>query len=120
MQEQGLGLGRLYDSRTVQTISGKVTAVDSLAARKGGAHGWRRVTLETDQGEMPVILGPAWFLEKHKFNLAPGDTLETLGSRITFEERPCLLAAQVKKGKQTLKLRDKAGLPLWGGPRRRR
>jgi hypothetical protein len=120
LQERGMGLGRLYNPQTVQTITGKVTAVDSLAPRKGGAYGWRRVTLETDQGEMPVILGPAWYLEQQRLTLASGDTLEVIGSRITLEERPCLIAAEVKKGDKTLKLRDNAGLPAWGGQRRRR
>jgi len=115
----GMGWGRRYDPQTVQTITGKVTAVDRLASGKGSASGWRRVTLQTDQEAIPVILGPVRYLEQQKFTLGPGDALEVRGSRITVEENPCLIAAEVKKGKKTLKLRNQDGLPLWSGRPRR-
>ena len=115
----GMGWGRRYDPQTVQTITGKVTAVDNLTSGKGSGVGWRRLTLQTDQEAIPVILGPAWYLEQQKVTLNPGDALEVRGSRITFEERPYLIAAEVKKGKKTLKLRDQDGLPAWGGRPRR-
>jgi len=114
-----MGWGRRYDPQTVQTIAGKVTAVDSLASGKGAAYGWRRITLQTDKEAIPVILGPVWYLEQQKFTLGPGDALEVGGSRITLEENPCLIAAEVKKGKKTLKLRDKDGRPVWSGRPRR-
>lgn len=119
MQERGMGLGRLYDLRTVEIVSGKVTAVESILLPKGGASGWRRISLETDRGILPVILGPAWYLEQQNFTLAPGDFLEIEGSRVTFQDKPCLMAARVKKGQTVLRLRDKTGLPAWGGPKRR-
>ena len=120
LKERGsMGWGRRYDPQTVQTIAGKVTAVDSLASGKGAAYGWRRITLQTDKEAIPVILGPVWYLEQQKFTLGPGDALEVGGSRITLEENPCLIAAEVKKGKKTLKLRDKDGRPVWSGRPRR-
>jgi coenzyme F420-reducing hydrogenase beta subunit len=93
--------------------------LDSVAARKGGAYGWRRVTLETNQQEISVILGPSWYLDQQQIAFTPGDILEVRGSRITYENVSCLMAAQVKKGKKTLKLRNKDGFPLWGGSRQR-
>ena len=115
----GMGWGRQYDPQAVQTITGKVTSIDSLASGKGARFGWRRVSVQTAQEAIPVILGPAWYLEQQKFTLNPGDALEVRGSRITVEERPYLIAAEVKKGKKTLKLRDKDGLPVWSGRPRR-
>ena len=115
----GMGWGRRYDPQTVQTITGKVTAVDNLTSVKGSGVGWRRLTLQTDQEAIPVILGPAWYLEQQKVTVNPGDILEVRGSRITLEERPCIIAAEVKKGKKTLKLRDQDGLPVWSGRPRR-
>jgi hypothetical protein len=114
-----MGWGRRYDPQTVQTITGKVTAVDSLASGKGPGFGWSRITVQTGQEAIPVILGPAWYLEQQKFTLGPGDSLEVRGSRVTVEERPHLIAAEVKKGKKTLKLRDQDGLPVWSGRPRR-
>jgi hypothetical protein len=41
------------------------------------------------------------------------------GSRITFAGKPAIVAAEVKKGDQVLKLRDESGTPLWRGQGRR-
>ena len=38
--------------------------------------------------------------------IAPGDKVEVTGSRITYEGKPTIIAAEVKKGGQVLKLRD--------------
>jgi hypothetical protein len=113
----GMGWGRKYDPQTVETITGKVTAVDRLAPLKGPGYGWCRVSVQTDREEFPVILGPVWYLEQQKFTLNLGDTAEIRGSRVTVEERPYIIAAEVKKGKKTMKLRDQNGLPVWGGRR---
>lgn len=40
-------------------------------------------------------------------------------SKIAFGGKPALIAAQVKKGDEVLKLRDDAGFPVWSGWRRR-
>jgi len=50
---------------------------------------------------------------------APGDKVEVTGSRITYEGQPTIIAGEVKKGEQVLKLRDAAGVPAWAGQGRR-
>jgi hypothetical protein len=45
--------------------------------------------------------------------------IEVKGSRVTFEGKPALIAAEVRKGDEVLKLRDEAGMPLWSGWRRK-
>lgn len=42
-----------------------------------------------------------------------------MGSRISFEGNPAIIAAEVKKGDEVLKLRDEKGVPFWSGWRRR-
>ena len=49
---------------------------------------------------------------------SPKDSVEIKGSRVTFEGKPAIIAAEVKKGGETLTLRDDAGLPVWSGWRR--
>jgi hypothetical protein len=51
--------------------------------------------------------------------IMPGDKIEVKGSRITFQGKPTIIAAEVKKGEETLKLRDENGFPVWAGWRRR-
>jgi hypothetical protein len=52
---------------------------------------------------------------KQDLTLAPKDQVEITGSQITFQGKPVIIAAQVKKGDQSLKLRDVAGIPAWAG-----
>jgi hypothetical protein len=41
------------------------------------------------------------------------------GSRVTFDGKPAIIAATVRKGDEELALRDAAGRPVWSGWRRR-
>jgi hypothetical protein len=47
-----------------------------------------------------------------------GDTVDVKGSRITYNGKPAIIAAEVKKGDAVLKLRDENGFPAWSGWRR--
>jgi len=77
------------------------------------------ITLRTGTETIPVHLGPEWFLEKQDAALEKGDKLEVTGSRVSFEGKPAIIASEVKKGEQTLKLRDDKGVPIWSGWMRR-
>jgi hypothetical protein len=108
---------KLYDPKTIESISGEVVTVDVVPMRgmSGGVH----LTLKTEKETIPVHLGPSWYLERQDLKLAPKDTVEIKGSRVTFNGKPAVIAAEVKKGDETLVLRDEAGLPAWSAMRRR-
>lgn len=109
--------GRLYDAKTVETIAGEVTAVEQMTPRDmgPGVH----LTLKTDKETVSVHLGPAWYIERQETRLAAGDKVEIKGSRITFQDKPAVIAAEVHKGDEVLMLRDASGFPMWAGWRRR-
>lgn len=44
--------------------------------------------------------------------------VEVKGSRITFDGKPVVIAAEVKKGQDVLHFRDENGVPVWSGWRR--
>ncbi len=111
--EGGAGYERMYDPKTVQTVSGEVVSVDKIPDQKTG-YGVS-LTLKTVKETIPVYLGPAWFLEKQDLTFAPQDQVEVTGSQIIFQGKPALIAGQVQKGDKSLKLRDPAGLPAWAG-----
>jgi hypothetical protein len=117
----GWGMGsqynRMYNSATVETISGIVEAVEKVTPMKGmysGVH----VMLKTDKETVSVHLGPEWYIERQDVKLEKGDKIEVKGSRITFEGKPAIIAAELKKGDSVLILRDSAGVPAWAGWRR--
>ena len=110
---EGAGYDRLYDPKTVETVSGEVVSVDKSTDRGMGY--WVSLTLKTGQETILVYLGPGWFLEKQDLIFAPKDKVEITGSQITLQGKPVIIAAQVKKGDKSLKLRDPAGIPAWAG-----
>jgi len=109
----GAGYDRMYDPKTVVTVSGEVVSVDKITAR--GMDSGVSLTLKTAKETILVYLGPGWFLEKQDLTFAPKDQVEITGSQITFQKKPAIIAAQVKKGEKSLKLRDPAGIPAWAG-----
>ena len=114
----GGAYGRMYDAKTVETVAGEVTKVDRIVPMRGMSGGVH-VVLKTDKGEVSVHLGPQWYLENQDVEIAPGDKLEITGSRATIQKQPALIAAEVRKGDEVLKLRDAAGVPVWAGWRKR-
>ena len=113
----GGAYGRVYDPKTVETITGEVTKVDRITPMRGMSGGVHLV-VKTDKGDVSVHLGPQWYLENQDVKIEPKDTVEITGSRVTLQGQPVLIAAEVKKGDEVLKLRDEAGTPRWAGWRK--
>ncbi len=105
-----------YNPQTVTTVKGQVESLGSY-----GMTGWRSapgmqtqgLVLKTDKGNISINLGPPWYVSKQGFYLKQEDSLEVTGSKVTRDDHTWLLAAQVKKDGQTLKVRDEKGVPLW-------
>lgn len=109
---------RMYDAKTVETLKGEVMKVESFIPGRGFSKGIH-VALKTDTETISVHLGPAWFMDNQETGLAVKDRIEVIGSRIVFEGKPALVAREVRKGDQVLRLREEDGTPLWAGWRRR-
>lgn len=117
----GWGMGskyqRIYDPKTVETISGTVESVDKIAPMRGMSYGIHLV-LKTDKETISVHLGPGWYIERLDTKIGKGDKIEVKGSRVTMMGKPAIIVAEVKKGDSVLKLRDESGIPVWSGWRR--
>jgi len=114
----GSPYARLYDAKTVETVSGEIVSVDKLTPMKGMSGGVH-LQLKTEKDTVSVHLGPSWFIENQDVKIEPKDKIEVRGSRVTFDGKPAIIAAEVKKGDEVLKLRDENGVPIWAGWRRR-
>lgn len=116
---QGDGEGKPvpYNLKTVETVQGMVVAAPRPTP-KGGMPERAQLTLKTEKETLTVYLGPGWFLEKQGMKISDLDRVQVTGSRITVQGQPALLAGEVRKGEQVLKLRNEQGQPLWRGPRK--
>ncbi|MBE7446578.1 MAG: DNA-binding protein [Planctomycetia bacterium] len=118
----GWGMGapysRMFDPKTVETISGEVVSVDIITPMKGMCYGVH-LMVKTDKETISVHLGPGWYIENQDTKIEPKNKIEVTGSRIIFDGKPAIIAAEIKKGEELLKLRDEKGFPFWSGWRRR-
>jgi len=116
--QPGTPYARLYNPQTVEKISGVVLSVDNITPMKGMSYGIH-IVVKTDKETISVHLGPAWYINNQDVKIAAGDKVEVKGSRVTFDGKPVLIAAEVQKGDEVLTLRDANGFPVWSGWRRR-
>ena len=115
-QPRGGGYNRMYDPNTVQTIAGTIVSVDRVNGNRpmGGVH----LTLQTSNNPaLSVALGPGWYIDELKTTFAQGDVIEVKGSLVEINGTNVLIAAEVKKGADTIVLRDANGVPAWAGGR---
>jgi hypothetical protein len=104
-----------YDLKTVETIGGKVLSIEKTTPAKRRGY-WVDLVLQTEKETIAVQLGPAWYIDKQAMRIEPNDTITVTGSRVTMDGKPAIIAADVTKGNELLKVRDNNGIPLW--PRR--
>ncbi len=117
----GWGMGSAYQRNfnpsTVETISGTVASVEQTKPMKGMYYGIH-IMLKTEKETVEVHLGPGWYVERLDTKIEKGDKLEIKGSRVTMAGKAVIIAAEVKKGDNTLILRDSSGVPAWAGWKR--
>jgi hypothetical protein len=114
----GTQYGRMYDPKTVETIIGEVVGVEKITPAKGMSYGVHLI-VKIDKETVSVHLGPGWYIENQDMKIEAKDKIEVKGSRITFQGKPAIIAAEVKKGDEVLTLRNESGFPVWSGWRRR-
>ena len=122
--QRGTGWGagskynKMYDIKTVETITGEVLNINKIMPMKGMSY---RIHLLLKSGKetISVHLGPDWFMDKQKVKINPKDIVSVIGSRIIYQGNPAVIASEIKKGNETIVFRDKNGYPVWSGSRRK-
>lgn len=113
--QRGRGMGPMrYDVATEATVVGTVTEVRQLPS-PGRGQGGLHLTFGTNEGTFDVHVGPASFVAAKNMSFAAGDSLTVTGSKTTIDGKPVILAREIQKGTEVLKLRTAEGFPLWSG-----
>ena len=102
-----------YDPTQEVKVKGEVLEIKNYDCPVSGAMGGH-LTLQTAEGPVEVHLAPAAFLTEYEISFAKGDKVEILGTKVTFHDKPALLARKVMRGQNEYTLRDGKGAPLWG------
>ncbi|MBK7864909.1 MAG: DNA-binding protein [Archangiaceae bacterium] len=116
--QPGAHFMRLFDPKTVVTVDGEVTRVQRVEHKMMNMMAVE-ATLKTADASFNVHLGPAWFIENQELKLEVGDRVTLTGSRVSVRGEPTLITAEVKRGDDTLKLREADGTPVWVAWRRK-
>lgn len=109
-----------YDVKAETTITGTVETVETIAGSGGRGlqgQGGTHLVVKTGTESLEVHVGPTAYLAEKQIAITKGDAVEILGSRVTIDGEPVLLARQIRKGDDTWTLRDASGRPLWAGRR---
>jgi len=108
--------GGNYNPATETTLTGTVDEVKQMPAPGRGGGGVHLI-LSAASGPIDVHVGPASFVTAKHVTFAKGDALTVVGSKVTMAGQVVVIAREIKKGDQTLTLRDEKGIPLWAGQR---
>jgi len=102
---------RMFNPNNIESIKGSVTSVDSLIPMRGMSYGLH-LNLKTEKEIISVHLGPSWYFANNGIKIKPTKELIIKGSRITFEGKPAIIAMEIKKNGEGIKLRDNMGIPV--------
>jgi hypothetical protein len=103
---------RDYDAKTVETVGGNVLSIENTTPAKRRGY-WVQLMLQTGNETIAVQLGPAWYIDKQTPRIEANDTITVTGSRLTLDGRSAIIAANITKGNELLKLRDDNGIAVW-------
>jgi hypothetical protein len=105
----------VYDPATEATREAVVEAVEKVdcCCPRGGTG--THLTLNIDGSVTRAHLGPSDFLAEKRIELAKGDELGIVGSRVKWMGEEVILARTIRKGDLTITLRDEKGAPAWAG-----
>lgn len=108
-----------YNSQTVETVNGTVKEILKNPKSSGIGNTIILLVSLSTNGDIYAILAPDWFMENQKYPVKVGDALTITGSKIDYEGKKVILAAEVTRGDQVFKLRDKTtGKAAWSEWRR--
>ncbi len=113
MQEnQGMGYNRLYDASIIETFKGTVINVTTFNP-DGYIRNAVRFNLKTKNDTISVHIGPSWYLNYKKFSIKEGDKVIVMGSNVVYNDKPAVIASQIKTANTKIELRNSQGFPLW-------
>jgi hypothetical protein len=98
-----------YDKSSEVKVKGVIEDV------KTGTDNTVHIILKNDKGSIDVTVAPEKFLKEMEITFAKGDAIEVLGSQLTVDGNPAMLAREVSHNGDIMTMRDEHGKPVWLG-----
>ena len=111
---------RLFNQYNLQVITGSIYRIDTITPMTGMSMGIQLVIRTATREEVPVHLGPAWYIRHQDMNLSLNDNVEIRGARFSLKGKNVIAAFEVRTSSRVLLLRDEDNVPYWCGWRKRK
>ena len=117
---QATPYGRLFNQYNLQVITGSIYRIDTITPMTGMSMGIQLVIRTATREEIPVHLGPAWYIRHQDMDLGLNDNVEIRGARFSLKGKNVIAAFEVRTADRVLLLRDEDNIPYWCGWRKRK
>jgi hypothetical protein len=111
---------RLFNQYNLQVITGSIYRIDTITPMTGMSVGILLVIRTATREEIPVHLGPAWYIRHQDMDLTLNDDVEIRGARFSLKGKNVIAAFEVRTPDRVLLLRDEDNVPYWCGWRKRK
>lgn len=102
----------LDHSQQIQAFKGRVVSVQKYSyVNRAGPY--VQFIIQIDEKEYTVKVGPEWYVNAGGVLIIPREEIEVKGFFICIDDKPFIVASEIKKGSMQLDLRDENGTPLW-------
>jgi sporulation protein YlmC with PRC-barrel domain len=105
--------GQLFRPKTVEKWRGKIVRTETVTPMTGMDPGTAIVVRVDDRNNLVVHLGPEWFVKRQQDKFTDGEEVEVVGSKVDLDQKPIVMATQVRLQGRTMHLRDANGVPAW-------
>ena len=101
-----------FDASKMGTLEGVVVRVHQVPNTKVWLTSMNAL-VRTTTGDVNVELGPAWFIDNQELHLGVDDKITVSGSRVKPSGVDTMIATEVRRGSDVLRLRRDDGTPVW-------
>lgn len=103
---------RPFDKKNMVELTGTVLEVSNAQEDKDEKRGVHLI-LDTKKEQIPVHLGPLWFITRQQHLFKKGDEVTVKGSKVGFKDGEIIVATEVRQKNMCMRLRDERGIPVW-------
>jgi hypothetical protein len=111
---------RLFNQYNLQVITGSIYRIDTITPMTGMSVGIQLIIRTATREEVPVHLGPSWYVRHQDMDLTLNDNVEIRGARFSLKGKNVMAAFEVRTPSRVLLLRDEDNVPYWCGWRKRK
>ena len=102
-----------FDNFNLTTVTGTVVHMDTVTPSREMTAPAVRLMMNIGGRDIPVHLGPMWYIMNQDVNFPRGESLEVRGFRANFEGSEFIMPVELRSRDRIFRFRDDDGNPFW-------